>query len=332
MIGKLKENKMKKLTPIKKAYNALLEEGVIVDPPEGNRIIITIEAAKKIYKENIEVWNFDKAREIASKAAGVPLIYSAINDAFAIIEYIDGDHRKDLSPYDDFVSRFVREYQNISGFTQFWCHLLDVNSFIFRKNGTVQEWLTEQSTPNAPVLVSDGIKRNLPEDHGFLHLGDPDRKYLKNECLMGTLPDVIETSWYNAINQAIEKLLSYTVQDAMDKWLEKKYQPDGGYYSLYIFSYTQRDMESHIQSRKNFQNIANKLSDKYGMKFSGNYPKDDIDEALKKWIKAKYTGYKTKTMVHSISPIEARMKVIEAAYLLENNIECSDRMSKMSNL
>lgn len=320
------------IKPITKAYNALLEKGVIVNPPEGNRIIITIEAAKKIYNENVEVWNFDKARQMASKVAGVPLIYSEINDNFAIIEHIDVDHTKDLSPYDDFVSRHTREYQIISGFTKFWGHLLDVNSYVFRKDGTVQEWVTEQSTPNAPVLVSDGIKRSLPEEYGFLHIGDYDNKCFKNECLIGTLPDAIESSWYKAINEAIEKLLSYPVQDAMDKWLEKKYQPDGGYYSLYIFSYTQRDIESHIQSRKNFQKIANKLSEKYGMKFSGNYPEDNIDEALKKWIKAKYTGYKTKTMVHSISPIEARMKVIEAAYLIENNIECSDRMSKMSNL
>lgn len=312
---------MKNQSPIQKAYEALLKEGVIVAPPKNNRITIPLEAAKKVYKETVETWNFDKARRTAIKAANVPLIYSKIDDNEAIIEYVDKDHSKDLSPYEDHVSRHVREYEIISGFTQFWCRLLDVNDCVFRPDGTVQEWLTEQSDSKSPVLVSDGIKRSLPEVYGFLNLGDPDYKFLSNEKLMGTLPDVIEASWYKAINEAIDKLLGYTVQDAMGKWLEGKYQPEGKYYSLYVFSYTERDIQNHIESKKNLKKIRNKFKEKYGMVFFDSYPKDDIDEALRMWVKAKYTGYEAKTMQPNISPIEAKMKVIEATYLIENGIE-----------
>jgi len=312
---------MNNQSPIQKAYEALLNEGVIVNPPINNQITISLEAAKKVYKETVETFNFDKARRAAIKAANVPLIYAKEDDNEAIIEYVDKDHSKDLSPYDDFVSRHVREYEIISGFTQFWCHLLDVNSYVFRPDGTVQEWLTEQSDSKSPVLVSDGIKRSLPEEYGFLHLGDPDCKFLSRERLMGTLPDVIEASWYKAINEAIEKLLGYTIQDAMGKWLERQYQPEEKRYSLYIFSYTERSIHDHIESRNNLKKFRNKFKEKYGMVFSDNYPKDDIDEALRMWVRAKYTGYEAKTMAPSISPIEAKMKVIEATYLIENGIE-----------
>jgi hypothetical protein len=305
-------------TPIEKAGDALRKDGVLHAIVDDNSLRISVKSAHKVYRETIEDFSVRNARHFASKAAGVPLILASENDEFVVLQHVADDRSRVLSPYDDFVSRFVREHEGISDFVSFWGHVLGVNSYVFRPDGTVQEWLTEKAEPKSPALVSDGILRQLPDGDRlcFFHVRDPEDRFLSDETLMGTLPETIEASWHKAIHDAVDRLLGYTVQEAMRHWLNRRHRYDDGRYMLPIFDAVRGMMEGHLESKKNLRKVANILSRKYGMKFLAGHAEDDIDAAVRLWVEAKYVGYKAKKATEpKLSPVEAALKRIEADYI-----------------